>query len=182
MYDAVPDPYVYPGTSVLKNRLNIRDPVALEQFEAASVTERGAEPLPVGRFSVTHYRAIHRYLFQDVYSWAGNYRSVRLAKGNSVFCYPENISVQMNDLFSSLRTNRFFRGNSVDEFVSGCTTFLGMLNAIHPFRDGNGRSQLAFVAALGSRAEHPLNLTRLRSKPFLAAMVRSFAPPVTCRR
>ena len=68
MYDAVPDPYCYPGTKVLKNLKNIRTQRALSAFEAISTAQRADEPLPTGRLSATHYRAIHHHLFQDVYA------------------------------------------------------------------------------------------------------------------
>jgi cell filamentation protein len=66
------------------------------------VTARGLEPLPAGRFTPTHLRAIHRHLFQDVYAWAGRYRTIRISKGNSMFCYPEHIDVQIRSLFAWL--------------------------------------------------------------------------------
>jgi cell filamentation protein len=69
MYDAVSDPYCYEGTTVLKNIPGLRDQAALDQFEAAMTAQRADEPLPTGRLSVSHYRAIHHHLFQDVYAW-----------------------------------------------------------------------------------------------------------------
>jgi cell filamentation protein len=59
----------------------------LAEFEAVSTVQRADEPLPVGRLSVRHYRAIHHHLFQDVYAWAGKFRTVRLGKERSAFCY-----------------------------------------------------------------------------------------------
>jgi hypothetical protein len=91
-YDAVADPYCYPGTAVLRNIPDIRDPAALAEFEAVSTAQRADEPLPEGRLSVRHYRAIHHHLFRDVYAWAGKLRTVRLGKDDSAFCYPENIA------------------------------------------------------------------------------------------
>lgn len=71
MYDAGADPYCYPGTTVLKNKPDLRAQAALDAFETASTAQRADEPLPSGRLSVTHYRALHHHLFQDVYAWAG---------------------------------------------------------------------------------------------------------------
>jgi len=68
VYDAFDDPYCYPGTDVLRNKLNLRDADALEAFEMEITAIRASESLPSGRLSVAHYRAIHRLLFQDVYS------------------------------------------------------------------------------------------------------------------
>ena len=65
------DPYVYPGTSVLKNRFGLRDPNALDRIERLHTGNRILEPFPRGSFDLTHLRAIHRHLFQDIYEWAG---------------------------------------------------------------------------------------------------------------
>jgi cell filamentation protein len=167
MYEAQPDPYCYPGTEVLENVPGLRDAAALEEFELAIAAQRASEPLPAGRLSARHYRAIHHHLFQDVYGWAGRYRTVRLTKGRSTFCYPENIAPEMTRLFFALKRARFLRRLSADEFAARAAHFLAELNAIHPFREGNGRTQLSFVVLLAFRAGHPLSLTRLDPGEFL---------------
>jgi len=86
MYDAVEDPYCYLRTTVLKNRAGLRPQRALTRFETAMAAQHADEPLPVGRLSVRHYCGIHRHLFQDVYAWAGRFRTVRISKAGSMFC------------------------------------------------------------------------------------------------
>lgn len=139
-----------------------------------ATAQRAEEPLPVGRLAVRHYRAIHHHLFQDVYRWAGRFRTVRIAKGDSMFCYPEYIPEQMNTLFAELKGKGLLRELAPNAFAVAAARFLGTLNAIHPFRDGNGRAQLVFLALLADRAGHPLNLERLDPDSFLAAMIGSF--------
>jgi cell filamentation protein len=173
-YAAIADPYCYPGTTILKNIIGIRDPAALNDFEAVSTAQRSDEPLPDGRLSIRHYRAIHHHLFQDVYAWAGAFRTVRIGKDGNAFCYPENIATEMKKLFSDLERKRRLAGLSRDAFANGATQFLATLNAIHPFREGNGRAQTTFLALLADHAGHPLNLDRLVPEVFLAAMVASF--------
>lgn len=174
MYAAVPDPYCYPGSDVLRNIPGLRDAADLERFEAAITAQRAEEPLPHGRFGAAHYRAVHRHLFQDVYRWAGRFRSVRIAKGDNAFCYPENIAPQMAQLFHELnRTNRL-RGLDRDGFAAGAAHFLAELNAIHPFREGNGRTQMVFLALLAAQAGHPLGLSQLDPIRWLDAMIASF--------
>jgi cell filamentation protein len=109
MYDAIEDPYCYPGTTVLKNRAGHRTQRALTQFETAMSAQRADEPLPIGRLSVHHYQAVHRHLFQDVYPWAGTFGTVRISRDGSMFCYPEHIRSQMRTLFGRLRQERYFR-------------------------------------------------------------------------
>jgi cell filamentation protein len=174
MYDAVEDPYCYLRTTVLKNRAGLRTQRALTRFETAMAAQRADEPLPAGRLSVRHYCAVHRHLFQDVYAWAGQFRSMRISKASSMFCYPEHIPREMRSLFRRLKHDNDLRDLNTDDFVRHAAHFLATLNAIHPFRDGNGRTQLAFLALLATEAGHPLALTRLRARTFLAAMVASF--------
>ena len=174
MYQADPDPYCYQGSDVLKNKAGHVDPAALEAFETAMTFARANEPLPAGRFSVAHYRAVHHHLFQDVYDWAGKFRTVRLSKDTSTFCYPEYIARQMKSLFARLRQERFLKDRTSAVFATGAAHFLAELNAVHPFREGNGRTQLTFLALLADRAGHPLDLERLDPDATLQAMIKSF--------
>ena len=135
---------------------------------------RAEEPLPTGHLSATHYRAIHHHLFQDVYVWAGKYRTVRLSKGDSAFCYPEFIATEMKRVFSWLKEHRYLQRLSMPDFATDAAHLLAELNAIHPFREGNGRTRLTFLALLADRAGHPINLHKLNPKDTLAAMIESF--------
>jgi cell filamentation protein len=173
-YDAGSDPYCYAGTSVLTNIPGIRDQADLERFESAIVRQRSLEALPPGKLSVRHYRSIHHHLLQDVYRWAGRFRTVRLHKGTSTFCYPEHIADQMKQLFGDLKQAEYFVKLNADDFASQAAHFLATLNAIHPFREGNGRSQNAFLGLLAARAGHGLALSRLNETAFRAAMIESF--------
>ena len=116
MYDAVLDPYCYPGTTVLKNLADLREQAALDTLESTMTAQRADEPLPRGRLGVTHYRAVHRHLFQDVYSWAGEFRHVRMSKDGSAFWYPENIEREMKRLFNDLSQSRLLSDLSRQDF------------------------------------------------------------------
>lgn len=173
-YDAFDDPYCYPGTTVLKNLLDIQDQDTLEAFEVEISTLRAEEPLPDGDFDAAHYCGVHHHLFQDVYDWAGRYRTVRTSKGGNAFCYPEHISTQMDALFRGLRGGDVFVDLSSSAFLQKIACFLGELNAIHPFREGNGRSQMAFIGLIGATFAHPFALERLNRDTFLSAMIASY--------
>jgi cell filamentation protein len=174
-YEAFDDPYLYPGTSVLRNRLDIRDAEGLAKFEVEAAHARAEEGLPEGNFDPAHYCASHYQLFHDVYDWAGKYRTVRIAKGETMFCYPENIPTQMDVLFDGMGGGARFRDLSPEEFVARLAGFLAELNAIHPFREGNGRTQLSFAGLIGAAFDQPLQLSRVNPRSFLRAMVASFA-------
>jgi cell filamentation protein len=173
-YERFDDPYCYPISRVLKNRARIQLPDLLETFEVRATTLRASEPLPNGQFDPTHYRTIHHHLFQDVYDWAGEYRTIRIAKGSSMFCYPEHIAGQMDVLFALLRKPSFHPGATAAGFVTASAQFLADLNAIHPFREGNGRTQLTFLFLVGHRAGIALDMTRIRPQEMLSAMIASF--------
>jgi cell filamentation protein len=173
-YGKFDDPYCYENSGVLKNLAGFRTAAALEAFEVPAVSIRASEPLPSGKFNPAHYRAIHHHLFQDVYAWAGQYRTIRIAKGSSMFCFPEHIAGQMDLLFVTLGQAPFVGGAAAEDFTTAAASFLAELNAIHPFREGNGRTQLSFLFLLGERAGHPLDMARIRPREMLAAMVASF--------
>jgi cell filamentation protein len=174
MYDAIADEYCYAGTTILKNKLDLRDPDELSAFEAEVSDARADEALPVGALDYPHFRAIHHHLFQDVYDWAGSARAVRISKDSSMFCYPENIESEANKLFTKLRQDEFLKGLPSKEFAQKSAHFLAELNAIHAFREGNGRAQLSFFLLLADQAGHPLDFDRFDPDMFLNAMIRSF--------
>ncbi|TRL37587.1 adenosine monophosphate-protein transferase [Methylosinus sporium] len=175
MYESAADPYCYPGTTVLKNLADIRDQATLEAFEDDMASQRAEEPSPGGRLSVSHYKALHHHLFQDVYPWAGRFRTVRISKGGSMFCYPENIAGEMRRLFAELQRDGFLQGLTADAFAQRAAHFLAELNAIHPFREGNGRTQLAYLTLLAEKAGHPIDLERLNPEDILNATIVSFS-------
>jgi cell filamentation protein len=80
----------------------------------------------------------------------------------------------MRGLFSQLARQKHLRGLEPTTFAAKAAHILGELNAIHPFREGNGRAQMSFLVALATRAGHPLDQSRLEPSEMLDAMVRSF--------
>ena len=174
-YNAVEDPLCYPGTHVLRNKADIEDQDELDEFEQLMFDSRAGETLPDGDLDFTHYRALHRHFFQDVYEWAGEPRAIRTGKGDNWFCYPEYIEREAENLFAALAARTYLAdAESKDAFATGAAWFLGELNAIHPFREGNGRIQLVFLTMLARNAGYELDEDKLRPKPFLEAMIESF--------
>ena len=174
MYDAIDDPYTYENSTVLVNKLELREQAELDAFEAEISTARADEPLPEGNLDFTHYKAVHNHLFQDVYEWAGQVRTVRIFKGGNPFCFPENIEDQATKLFGELQADTFLQGLDGSSFAHKAAHFLAELNAIHAFREGNGRSQLTLFALLADYAGHPIDLDKLDPSEMLDAMIASF--------
>lgn len=145
------DPYLYRGSAVLINRLGIKDADRLDHVERELVTQRTAEGVPTGRFDINHLRAIHRHLFQDVYAWAGELRTVEIAKGGSQFQFRQFIETGMADVHRRLVQADFLRGLSRDAFAEAAGPIMGDINYVHPFREGNGRAQLQYLEQLAAR-------------------------------
>jgi cell filamentation protein len=145
------DPYVYEGTNVLKNLRDIRDPGVLSRFEMDMTTFRGNELIArakPGKLDTHYLRDVHRYLFQDVYHWAGEFRIVRIAKPGALFAFPAYIEWALEDALGKLRNEKHLNGLAADQFAVRAAYYMGELNAIHPFREGNGRTQREFIRQL----------------------------------
>lgn len=173
-YEVSDDPACYPGTSILRNVPDLMTAEELETFEVEMVALRAEEGPPAGDLSPAHYREIHRHLFQDVYGWAGNYRTIRTGKGGNWFAYPEYIESEMEKLFQRLGAEAFKSGSNQEDFIPALADFIGDLNAIHPFREGNGRTQLILVRLLGQTTGHLFRLEAIEADEYLSAMIASF--------
>ncbi|TCQ16386.1 Fic/DOC family protein [Rhizobium sp. PP-CC-3G-465] len=174
VYTAEQDPACYPGTTVLINKLDLRSQDDLDEAELALFLIRADETPPAGRFDYPHYMALHHHLFQDVYDWAGTARTIRIGKGSNWFCYPEHIDQQMKAAFAALKGHSFLADKRPAEFAALAAETLAWLNAIHPFREGNGRTQLAFLSMLAEQAGLPFNDDQLARDRVIAAMIDSF--------
>jgi cell filamentation protein len=118
------DPYVYPGTSCLRNRAGIRDPRELARIEGEQTSiliaqlERSRLPR---RYDLAHLRAFHRRIFGDIYEWAGELRSVAIAKDDSVFALPEHIEAYLTGVFDALAGENHLRGLARERFLQRIT-------------------------------------------------------------
>ena len=163
------DPYTYPGSSVLRNKLGIVGAARLAYFERRLVTERMSAGIPIGRFDLNHLRAIHRHLFQDIYEWAGELRIVELSKGGHQFQFRRYIDTGMADVYRRLEKADFLRGLNGIDFAHAAGSIMGDVNYVHPFREGNGRTQLCYLKQLAEQAGHPLDLTGFSPKRWVEA-------------
>ncbi len=175
-FSAGEDPYVYPSTSILRNKLNLRDATALEFEEVRKTSTRLAElrarPLR-GSFDSFHLRSIHRYIFKDLYDWAGELRTVDIEKG-SYFARASFISPVLEELFVKLQAEKHLQGSDQDTTIYRLAYYLGEINAVHPFREGNGRTQREFVRELALQAGYTLRWATVTREAMLAASVENF--------
>jgi cell filamentation protein len=167
------DPYCYPGTYVLKNLFNTFDPGELNRLERIYVQDRIEEGAPSGNFDLAHLQAIHRHLFQDVFEWAGELRIVEIAKNDSQFQLLRVIETGMADIHNRLLKTNFLKGLSREDFAREAAEIVSDLNFVHPFREGNGRTQLLYLKMLAKNAGHDLDLTGLSGVDWIEASRQS---------
>lgn len=175
-YDAT-DAYTYPGSSVLINKANLHEQAALDAFEADMTAIRllqlAQRPL-AGGFDLAHLCAIHRHLFQDVYAWAGRLRTVDISKGDSRFANCGQLESYLDRQFARLREEHCLRGLPPQHFVECMAWLMGEINAAHPFREGNGRTQRAFCAQLAETAGYFIDFSEVSGEEMVRAMIASF--------
>lgn len=171
------DPYLDPESGVLRNRLGISDEATLEQAEAALVATRSFElslaPLN-GLFDLAHLQAIHRYLFGDVYEWAGHLRTIDISKGGHLFAHHAHIVSAAAPIFHKLAEGKHLVGLGRIAFCERAAHYLGELNALHPFREGNGRAQREFISHLAHTADYYIAWKSVGRAEMLEASIQSF--------
>lgn len=164
------DKACYPGTDVLVNKFNVKDPDAARaiEYKFASVRELELAVSPIqGKFDFEHLQAIHKYVFQDMYEWAGEVRTVDFAKRNRDTGYVNRfvpgivMDLKVEDLNRFMEENNQLKGMTKPEFVKAITEVHTMLNELHPFREGNGRSTRIFLNQLAREAGFELNLENI---------------------
>ena len=153
------DPYLDPRSGVFRNRLGLTDraelAIAEKQFAAMRFNQLKRRRLP-GQYDLEHLRVFHWTIFQDVYPWAGQLRTVLIVKAGASFCLPHQIVDTAADVFARLADDRYLRGRDRDAFLDGLTALLTEINALHPFREGNGRTQRAFLSQVARDAGYRL--------------------------
>lgn len=138
------DPYLIAGSTCLLNSLGILDTQLLNEAEkeisAAAYAELILSPVRP-TFDLSHLCQIHRRLFGDIYPWAGEIRTTEIAKGNKLFLPYRLIAKTIDAVFEELQQEAFLKGLPPLPFAHRAGYYLGRINAVHPFREGNGRTQ-----------------------------------------
>ncbi|HKS44818.1 MAG TPA: Fic family protein [Amycolatopsis sp.] len=166
------DPYLWPDGSCLANRLKIYDPHELRQAEARIVSVRDVqlarETLP-GEYNLEHFQEFHLMLFGDVYEWAGKTRTVNISKDGSAFCSWQFVEDETSAVLAGLEKDNWFIGLKREGFVKRLAYYYGEMNARHPFREGNGRTQRAFLRQLAAAAGWRLDWSALNREDNIVA-------------
>ncbi|QDH14071.1 cell filamentation protein Fic [Formicincola oecophyllae] len=131
-------------TGVLKNRLGLQQAELLSaaEFNLAFIATIALKNTPPPKVvDIAFFRAIHKALFKNVYSWAGQIRTVSITKGGTVFAFPACIEGEGRKLFKAMAQENYLRGLNAEVFAARAGHYLGEINMLHPFREGNGRAQ-----------------------------------------
>ena len=177
MYESRNSIYCYEGTNVLKNKLNIRDFKDLQKIEARlsaakllDLRQRGI----TGNFDKNHLINLHKYIFEDLYYFAGEFRKENIAKGHFSFAEWMFIEEQLEILLEKLKNENYLQDCKEKRKISErLAYYLSELNVLHPFREGNGRTLREFIRQLALKNGYRLNLIKTEPKDFLNASIES---------
>jgi cell filamentation protein len=166
------DPYCYKGTSVLKNKLNIRDLNSLEEAER-EITSKTIMSIKYKEppYDLFYLKSLHYQLFSKLYDWAGDLRIVNIYKNNTPFCFYENIENESNKLFSQLKSEQWLRNLEKNIFCEKLARYYCEFNMIHPFREGNGRVQRLFFKHLALSNRYLLDWSKIDRKEWIQANI-----------
>lgn len=160
------DPYVYKDTNVLKNKLNIKDQDTLEKAESDFVA-LAVSRLRRSEFSIENIQdglKIHKFLFSNLYDWAGKPRTIDIYKGESLlngcsidYVYAFYIEQALDDLNNEFREVNWDK-LEVKEKIEKICYFVTEFWHIHPFREGNTRTSAMLLYFLIKKANLHVNI------------------------
>jgi len=170
------DPYLDKSTGILKNKLNITSAEDLKTVERriTKLRSRDLAEKPVkGNFDLKHLQQIHKTLFGDIYNWAGQIRTVNIAKGDTMFAIYGFIDKEFAKLAQKLKEEKHLKGLPIDKFCNRAAWFMGEINIIHPFREGNGRTQREFIGQLAHQAGFHIKWEGISHQDMINASIES---------
>ena len=141
----------YEGTTCLVNKFGIKNEKQLSEIEADITFAKTSklEEIPLkGNFDLEHYKSIHKFLFEDLYSWAGELRKINISKKGTNFANADEIEYLCTECFQRLKENNYYRNTDFDSFVENIVDLYCTLNILHPFIEGNGRTERIFISQL----------------------------------
>lgn len=176
MYESKNSVYCYKGTNVLVNKMNIKDPIALKNYETSviglklmALSKKGI----TGKFDVSHFVSIHKFLFEDIYPFAGLFRTENIAKDYFQFAEWEYIESELTRLLSELKNENFLANLTKEKFAERLAYYWAELNVLHPFREGNGRTTREFLRQLSLKNGYILNLHKISPQKLFNASIKS---------
>lgn len=176
VYTTVQSLYCYRDSDVLKNKLNIHERGELKQAEEEITALKQYMLLesPIkGRFSKTQLMNIHRFLFEDIYPFAGHIRREQISKGDTMFYPPHLIYKGLDKLFAKIHSDNMMHETDGKRQIENLSYIMSELNIIHPFREGNGRSIRELIRCMALHYGFSLDWSLIDRDAMLEAAVRS---------
>lgn len=176
MYEARNSIYCYEGTNILVNKLGIKDSKLLEKYEKAIVALKllSLEKQGIcGNFDINHLSKIHKFLFDEIYLFAGLFRTENIAKDNFRFAEWEYIEEELIKLLERLKNENYLQNLNKQELAEKLSYYTAELNVLHPFREGNGRTIREFIRQLALKNNYYLNFNSVTSTELLNASITS---------
>lgn len=176
VYVTVQSVYCYPDSNVLKNKLNLTDGTLLKEVEEEITAVKLFEMLknPVrGNFTKTHLMHIHKFIFEDLYPFAGKIRTESIRKMDTMFCHPNAIEKELDKLFARIKEQNMLHETAEDRIFQNLAYVMAELNIIHPFREGNGRAIREFIRLMAKRLGYSINWGNVEKEKLLDASIRS---------
>ena len=176
LYEARNSIYCYKESDVLVNKFDIRDNKKLEEKKRKIVLAKLYELRQnnrIGDFDVNHFVGIHKFLFEDIYPFAGLFRTENIAKGNFSFAEWEYIEDELKRILDQLKEENYLQNLDREMFIKRLSYYMAELNVLHPFREGNGRTIREFIRQLAYKNGYVLNLKNIKPKDMLDACIRS---------
>ena len=174
VYTTVQSMYCYQDTDVLINKLNIHEKVELkkaeEEFTAIKQLVLLQEPIR-GRFTKTHLLRIHRFLFEDVYPFAGHIRKEQISKGDTMFYPPHLIERELERVFRNIHAKELLAEKNQKKQIQNLSQVMAELNMIHPFREGNGRSIRELIRCMALKYELHINWGNIDRETLIRAAI-----------
>jgi hypothetical protein len=168
---------IYMNGGVFKNKLSIQDSELLEtaekEFSAVRAQYLLLQPI-TGNFDLAHIQTIHRELFGDVYDWAGKIRRIDISKGNTRFANFAFIENESRKLLEKLRSENYLQGLDKDKFAERAAYYLGELNVLHPFREGNGRTLRLFITQLAMKNGLQIHWQNISAEQMIQACIQAY--------
>lgn len=173
------DGYFTEHPDVLQNKLNIFDATELEKQEYKITAEKIVETLQKASSEEPDFNSLlklHYSLFCDIYDFAGQIRTVNISKPNMAvpFCYADFINNEAERIFSRLKSLNYLRNLPKEEFTKELAWLSSELNALHPFREGNGRTTRLYLMLLARRNGYLLDFAFAPYDRILAADEQAF--------
>lgn len=176
LYEARNSVYCYENSNVLKNKFEIKDEKKLEEIERRVVLIKLFELRQnnqIGKFDIKHIINIHKFLFEDIYYFAGLFRHENIAKGDFCFAEWRYIENELNKLLNKLKEENYLNGLNKQELAQKLAFYMAELNVLHPFREGNGRTIREFIRQIAYKCGYVFDIRHIEPKDMLNACIKS---------